>query len=201
MSAAQNSQIKAQQAGNQLLAHPFAQQAMAIANGQFKQLDRQLSQFPTLNNLEAQTKVPKVYGVLSMVGSFIFLIFFNLFGLASPVSNLIGWALPAYLSCGALESPGKDDDKQWLTYWVIFGLLNFLESAGLRVILYYLPFYFLFKTLFTIWLMLPSTRGAEVLWRTFVQPMYRQMAGRVNAQTPVTGYATNTASFEHIKTL
>lgn len=68
MSAAQNSQIKAQQAGNQLLAHPFAQQAMAIANGQFKQLDRQLSQFPTLNNLEAQTKVPKVYGVLSMVG-------------------------------------------------------------------------------------------------------------------------------------
>lgn len=48
--------------------------------------------------------------------------------------------------------------------------------------------------------MLPSTRGAEVLWRTFVQPMYRQMAGRVNAQTPVTGYATNTASFERMST-
>jgi receptor expression-enhancing protein 5/6 len=71
MSAAQNSQIKAQQAGNQLLSHPFAQQAMAIANGQFKQLDRQLSQFPALNSLEAQTKVPKVYGVLSMVGRWV----------------------------------------------------------------------------------------------------------------------------------
>jgi receptor expression-enhancing protein 5/6 len=57
--------------------------------------------------------------------SFIFLIFFNLFGLASPVSNLIGWALPAYLSCGALESPGKDDDKQWLTYWVICKFFTF----------------------------------------------------------------------------
>jgi hypothetical protein len=50
------------------------------------------------------------------------LIFFNLFGLASPLSNLIGWAIPAYLSVQALESPGKDDDKQWLTYWVSFPL-------------------------------------------------------------------------------
>jgi hypothetical protein len=41
-----------------------------------------------------------------------------MFGLAQPVSNLIGWALPAYLSVQAIESPGTDDDKQWLTYWV-----------------------------------------------------------------------------------
>lgn len=41
-----------------------------------------------------------------------------MFGLAQPVSNLIGWVLPAYLSVQAIESPGTDDDKQWLTYWV-----------------------------------------------------------------------------------
>jgi receptor expression-enhancing protein 5/6 len=41
-----------------------------------------------------------------------------MFGLASPVSNLIGWALPAYFSVHAIESPGTNDDKQWLTYWV-----------------------------------------------------------------------------------
>jgi hypothetical protein len=50
--------------------------------------------------------------------SAIALIFFNLLGLAQPVSNLIGWALPAYLSVQAIESPGTNDDKQWLTYWV-----------------------------------------------------------------------------------
>jgi len=50
--------------------------------------------------------------------SSVVLIFFNMFGLASPVSNLIGWALPAYLSVQAIESPGTNDDKQWLTYWV-----------------------------------------------------------------------------------
>lgn len=41
-----------------------------------------------------------------------------MFGLAQPVSNLIGWALPAFLSVRAIESPGTNDDKQWLTYWV-----------------------------------------------------------------------------------
>jgi receptor expression-enhancing protein 5/6 len=46
------------------------------------------------------------------------LIFFNMFGLAAPISNLIGWALPAYLSVQAIESPSQNDDKQWLTYWV-----------------------------------------------------------------------------------
>jgi receptor expression-enhancing protein 5/6 len=50
--------------------------------------------------------------------SAVFLIFFNTFGLAPFVSNIIGWGLPAYLSVKAIESPSTNDDKQWLTYWV-----------------------------------------------------------------------------------
>ena len=53
-----------------------------------------------------------------LTASSVVLIFFNMFGLAQPVSNLIGWGLPAYLSIHALESPSTNDDKQWLTYWV-----------------------------------------------------------------------------------
>ncbi|BGP18565.1 ER membrane protein DP1/Yop1 [Rhodosporidiobolus nylandii] len=45
----------------------------------------------------------------------------------SFVPNL-GFALPAYLSLRALETPGHDDDVQWLTYWVIFGAFTFVES-------------------------------------------------------------------------
>ena len=86
----------------------------------------------------------------------IFLHFIN--PLASPVSNLVGWALPAYLSFKAIESPSPQDDVQWLTYWVVFGFLNFLESFALRVVLYYFPWYFSFKTLLVLWLQLPAFR-------------------------------------------
>ena len=77
---------------------------------------------------------------------------------ASPVSNLVGWALPAYLSVKALESPSPADDIQWLTYWVVFGFFNFLESFALRAVLYYFPWYFAFKSIFILWLQLPQFR-------------------------------------------
>jgi receptor expression-enhancing protein 5/6 len=83
--------------------------------------------------------------------------------LASPVSNLVGWALPAYFSFKALETPSPQDDIQWLTYWTVFGFLNFLESFALRVVLYYFPWYFSFKTLFILWLQLPAFRVSRLL--------------------------------------
>ena len=74
------------------------------------------------------------------------------------MSNLIGWGLPAYLSFKAIESPGIQDDVQWLTYWVVFGFFNFMESFALRIVLYYFPWYFAFKTIFVLWLQLPAFR-------------------------------------------
>ena len=71
---------------------------------------------------------------------------------------MIGWGLPAFLSFRAIESPGVQDDVQWLTYWVVFGFLNFVETFALRLVLYYLPFYFAFKTVFLLWLQLPQFR-------------------------------------------
>lgn len=103
----------------------------------------QLSKYPHLNKLEQQTQIPKAYSVLAVVSLFSTLVFFNIF--AGFLSNLLGWALPAYLSLRALETPGHDDDTQWLTCtsarrahdpadraadWVIFGAFNFLESMS-----------------------------------------------------------------------
>ena len=100
--------------------------------------------------------MPKSYAFLGAVLLLAILHSINAF--ASPVSNLVGWALPAYLSVKALESPSPADDIQWLTYWVVFGFFNFLESFALRVVLYYLPWYFAFKSVFILWLQLPQFR-------------------------------------------
>ena len=90
-----------------------------------------------MNNLEQRTQVPKAYAAIGSIVLLGFLLLVNSF--ASPVSNLIGWGLPAYLSFKAIESPGVQDDVQWLTYWVVFGFFNFLESFALRAVLYYFP--------------------------------------------------------------
>ena len=116
----------------------------------------QLTKYPVLNTLEQRTQVPKAYAV---IGALIFVIILHTFNsLAAPISNLVGWGLPAYLSFKAIESPSPHDDVQWLTYWVVFGFFNFLESFALRVVLYYVPWYFAFKSLFIVWLQLPAFR-------------------------------------------
>jgi len=209
--SAQSQQIK-----QNFINHPYTQQANKFVNGQVSSLDQELSKYPMLRDLEARTKVPKAYAVLGLAASSVILIFFNMFGLAAPVSNLIGWALPAYLSVQAIESPGTNDDKQWLTYWVVFGSMNLAESMGIRAILYWVPMYFVFKTVFTIWLMLPATRGAEVLYHNVLRPVLSNVKARTQGSTSTSTNTNNPfnktegfsmagttapSSFEHEKTL
>src|SRR5882762_6228829 len=115
-----------------------------------------------LKALEQRTQIPKSYVVIGTVVLLLLLHTFNSF--AAPVSNLLGWGLPVYLSLKALETPGHQDDVQWLTYWVIFGTFTFVESFALRVLLYYLPWYFAFKSLFILWLQLPAFRVCDFLF-------------------------------------
>lgn len=109
-----------------------------------------------LNHIEQRTQVPKTYAVIGVISFLALLHLVN--SLAAIVSNIVGWALPAYLSFKAIESPSPHDDVQWLTYWVVFGFFNFLESFASSLVLYYIPWYYTLKTLFIIWLQLPAFR-------------------------------------------
>jgi len=153
--------------------HPVYVQAQGKANYYVSQLDKELNNYPALKAFEQRTQVPKAYIVIGSVSLLLFLHAFNSF--AAPVSNLLGWALPAYLSLKALETPGPQDDVQWLTYWVVFGFFTFVESFALRVVLYYLPWYFAFKTLLILWLQLPAFRGAQVAYGTVVKPLFQTL--------------------------
>jgi receptor expression-enhancing protein 5/6 len=48
-------------------------------------------------------------------------------GLAGPVVMLL---YPLYASIKAIESPFKEDDQQWLTYWVIYSFITLLELGA-----------------------------------------------------------------------
>jgi hypothetical protein len=44
----------------------------------------------------------------------------------------------------AIESPNKDDDTQWLTYWVVYGVFSIAEFFS-DLFLSWFPFYYMLK--------------------------------------------------------
>jgi len=110
-----------------------------------------------------------------------------------------GVVVPAFLSFKAIESPyvsrflshppvpvqrliscrDPDDDRQWLSYWVVFGILSLVDNID--GILTIIPFYYLIKAGFVLWLWLPMTSGALTLYRTFVQPFFKSHEAQIDA--------------------
>ncbi|KAG8729538.1 ER membrane protein DP1/Yop1 [Ceratobasidium sp. 423] len=187
---AQQAQEKARQLGNQMASHPAVRQAQASAADYHARADKALSQYPAMNRLEQRTGVRKTYLAAGAVALMILLVSVN--ALAAPASNLVGWALPAYLSMRAIETPSGQDDVQWLTYWVIFGFLTYIESFALRVVLYYVPWFYALKTVFVLWLQLPQTQGAAKLYHAAIRPSMDRT--RLQATSPSTRYPATTST-------
>jgi len=75
---------------------------------------------------------------------------------------------PAIHSIRAIQSSDKDDDKHWLTYWMIFGLFNFLETF-VGFILAFIPYYAYVRLALFAWLMLPQFQGSKYLYENVIK--------------------------------
>jgi receptor expression-enhancing protein 5/6 len=106
------------------------------------------------------------------------------------VTNLLGFAFPAYASFKAIESPETDDDTQWLTYWVVFSGFSLLETFA-DLLSEYFPMYYAFKFAFLIWLSAPNTRGAEFLYSNFVRPFLMENEAKIDRSLRVAEEAAN----------
>ncbi|KAF9330877.1 ER membrane protein DP1/Yop1 [Podila minutissima] len=137
------------------------------------QLDKELSKIPQLNQFQTQTGVPKTYVAIGGGSLVALLIFFNFAG--KFLSNTIGFVYPAYRSFQALESAGHDDDRQWSVY----GFLSILESFT-DMLMYWFPFYFFLKTMFLLWLMIPTFNGATVIYTRVLRPFLAQHSSRID---------------------
>ncbi|MBY8978627.1 HVA22/TB2/DP1 family protein, partial [Rhodobacteraceae bacterium NNCM2] len=92
--------------------------------------------------------------------------------------------LPGYYSLDALFSAGRADDTQWLTYWVVFAFLTVFES--IFTVVYWFPFYYTFKFILVLWLALPITSGAQIVFRSVISPVFSRYfsgASKVSAAT------------------
>lgn len=146
--------------------HPLFQKVNSLLSQYEKEL--KLDEYPLLNKAHDQIKIPRIYLVLSAFGLFLsFLIRF--LGLQF-ISNLVAF-YPAYMSFKALQSHEKEDDAQWLTYWVVYGSLGLFESL-LDVVFWWLPFYFILKMVFLFWAYSPKSKGASLIYHKVLAPAF-----------------------------
>lgn len=90
--------------------------------------------------------------------------------------SIVGFLYPAYRSFKALESDDKEDDTQWLTYWVVYAFFTVFDEMT-SWILNLMPFYFMIKLVLMIWMFWPTTNGALVIYNTVLAPFLRKYQG------------------------
>lgn len=84
------------------------------------------------------------------------------------VGILFTFLWPMYMSFKALESPGAQDDKKWLTYWVVFGFNYCFEDLIFRL-LFFVPLIRLVRTALLVFLFASENNGSEWLFDVYVR--------------------------------
>ena len=71
----------------------------------------------------------------------------------------------------------------------MFGFFNFIESF-IDIILHFVPMYYTFKTLAIVWLMLPQTQGAKVVYTRVLRPLLSQGSAKLSSSSSATPAGT-----------
>lgn len=118
---------------------------------------------------EAAKKLGVESGVLlGAAALLVAVIVFILFG-CTILTLSITVLYPAAMSIKAIETQSTDDDKEWLTYWIIFGIFSLMDDF-FGFILNMIPYFFWLKLAFFVFLFAPQTKGASVVYETVVKP-------------------------------
>ncbi|XP_010249084.1 PREDICTED: protein HVA22-like isoform X2 [Nelumbo nucifera] len=85
-------------------------------------------------------------------------------------------SLAGYASVRAIESTSRNDDEQWLAYWILYSFLTLAEMV-FQTILAWMPIWYDMKLLLVLWLVLPQFRGATFIYERFVREQLSKYTG------------------------
>ena len=106
---------------------------------------------------------------MAAVGSLVTLIMMFLLGWTILIT-FITVLYPTVHSIRAIESSGKSDDKVWLTYWMVFGLINVSETF-FGFVFACIPYWDWLRAVVFIWLLLPQFNGSKVIYDTVIRKL------------------------------
>jgi len=132
-------------------------------------LDKFGSKIPPLVDLAQKIDMNSgaLIAAFLLIFSFFMLIFHGI-AIAMTTFTVI---YPAIMSVRAIETDTTDDDKHWLTYWMILGCLEIVETF-FSFIFYFIPYWDYLRVGLFVWLL--QFNGAEFLFTNVCQPILKE---------------------------
>ena len=126
--------------------------------------------------IQEKTGIKGIYVVIGLVLSVIF-VYLNIFD--TIITNLVGTLYPAFWTIKSIEDDNLEDQKNWLTYWAVFGSFILVDMFS-PIIVKIIPFYFVMKILFLIWLFMPGSGGCKIIYNLIVKKILRKYEEKVD---------------------
>lgn len=128
---------------------------------------------PLTAYIEKAEKLSGVKRIYLAQGFIAFLALYLIIGSGAQfICNLIGFVYPAYKSLNALETDQGDDDKKWLTYWVVFAGFSVGDFFS-GIFLSWFPFYWLVKVGFLLWCSADTpVNGSTIIYSFIIRPIF-----------------------------
>eukprot|EP00698_Gefionella_okellyi_P012210 TRINITY_DN3275_c0_g1_i1.p1 TRINITY_DN3275_c0_g1~~TRINITY_DN3275_c0_g1_i1.p1 ORF type:complete len:196 (+),score=40.90 TRINITY_DN3275_c0_g1_i1:40-588(+) len=103
--------------------------------------------------------------------------------LVSAFVTIGGYLYPAYETFKLLKREDKTENElcRVLMYWTIMGMFACFEGVA-DYLISWVPFYYILKAAFQVYLLYPRMKGAEHLYKNYVQPMLTQHENVIDEQ-------------------
>ncbi|KAJ4287431.1 hypothetical protein N0V88_007704 [Collariella sp. IMI 366227] len=88
---------------------------------------------------------------------------------AKLLSSIASFLFPLFASYKALKTSDPAQLTPWLMYWVVLAVALLVESWT-DWILVWIPFYAYIRLLFLLYLVLPQTQGARLIYEEYIHP-------------------------------
>ena len=128
-----------------------------------------------MQSIEAKTGL-NGYVVIGLLLICVILVYLNIF--ESFITNFIGTVYPGFCTIKSIEKKSKDK-KNWLTYWLIFGSFLIVDKFAV-IIMKIIPFYFVLKILFLIWMFLPGSNGSAIVYNLLLKKIFKYLETNVD---------------------
>ena len=122
-----------------------------------------------MNSIKEKTGIDGIY-VIVFLSICVLFVYLGIFG--SLITSLVGTLYPGFSTIKSIQKNTRK--KEWLTYWVVFGSFLIFDMFS-NIIVKFIPFYFVLKILFLIWMFIPGSNGCKLVYEFLISKIMKPL--------------------------